>query len=30
VEVHLTCPTAKHHAELPPLPKAGAHGLPRN
>jgi hypothetical protein len=28
VEVHLTCPTAKHHEELPRLPSAGMHRRP--
>jgi hypothetical protein len=28
VEVHLTCPTAKHHKELPSLPSARMHRRP--
>ena len=28
MEVHLTCPTAKHHEELPPLPSARMHRRP--
>jgi len=28
VEVHLTCPTATHHEELPPLPSPRTHRAP--